>query len=87
MVSRQLRSGAFGKIERITEFAIVHDGETYEVDCLIFATGFREAMWVTATLAAAGGVLSYLMIRDDPVVAAGPAYHLSCPLDAPPPRH
>jgi len=57
------------------------------LDPHIFATGFREAMWVTATLAAAGGVLSYLTIRDDPVVAAGPAYHLSCPLDAPPPRH
>src|SRR5882724_3915585 len=57
------------------------------LDPQIFATGFREAMWVTAALAAAGGALSYLMIRDDPIAAAGPAHHLSCPLDAPPLRH
>jgi cation diffusion facilitator CzcD-associated flavoprotein CzcO len=28
-------------VERITETAIVHEGETYEIDCLVFATGFR----------------------------------------------
>ena len=42
---------------------------------------------------AAGGVLSYLTIRDTPaaagmlaVSASDPASHLSCPLDAPPMR-
>ena len=48
-------------------------------------------MWVAATLAAAGGALSYLTIRDDSVAAGmsatsapNPARYLSCPLDAPP---
>jgi hypothetical protein len=46
---------------------------------------------VAAALAAAGGALSYLTIRDDPVAAGlsatsapDAARHLSCPLDAPP---
>jgi hypothetical protein len=48
-------------------------------------------MWVAATLAAAGGMLSYLTIRDDSVAAGmsatsapNPARYLSCPLNAPP---
>ena len=48
-------------------------------------------MWVAATLAAAGGALSYLTIRDDSVAAGlsatsapSPARYLDCPLDAPP---
>ena len=57
------------------------------------SVGFCTAMWVAATLAAAGGVLSYLTIRDDSVAAdmsgsSTPdlARDLSCPLDAPPLR-
>jgi len=56
-----------------------------------FSIGFRTAMWVAATLAAAGGVLSYFTIRDDSVAAGMSgtstpdlARHLSSPLDAPP---
>jgi hypothetical protein len=51
------------------------------------------AMWIAATLVAAGGMLSYLTIRDAPAAAGRPAApalgrvgHLSCPLDAPPLR-
>jgi len=61
------------------------------LDPYVLSIGFRTAMWVAATLAAAGGVLSYLTIRDDSVAAdmsgtSTPdlARHLSCPLDAPP---
>jgi len=53
------------------------------LDLRVLSAGFRTAMWVAATLAAAGGALSYFTIRDD---SAAPdlARHLSCPLDAPP---
>ena len=50
-------------------------------------------MWIAATLVAAGGVLSYLTIRDIPAAvdvsatsAPDRASHVSCPLDAPPLR-
>jgi EmrB/QacA subfamily drug resistance transporter len=59
----------------------------------LLSGGVRTAMWVAATLAAAGGALSYLTIRDDSLAAGmsatsalDPARHLSCPLDAPPLR-
>jgi len=55
------------------------------------SNGFRTAMWVAATLAVAGGALSYLTIRDESATAGtsaasapDPVRHLSCPLDAPP---
>jgi MFS family permease len=57
----------------------------------VFADGFPRAMWLAATLAASGGVLSYATIRSEPAVtgtspARPPAVRrLSCPLDAPPP--
>jgi hypothetical protein len=61
------------------------------LDPYLLSAGFRTAMWVAATLAAAGGALSYLTIRDDSLAAGmsatsalHPARHLSCPLDAPP---
>ena len=61
------------------------------LDPYVLSIGFRTAMWVAATLAAAGGVLSYLTIGDDAVAAGmsatsapNPARYLSCPLDAPP---
>ena len=61
------------------------------LDPYVLSMGFRKAMWVAATLAAAGGMLSYLTIRDDSVAAGmsatsapNPARYLSCPLDAPP---
>jgi EmrB/QacA subfamily drug resistance transporter len=61
------------------------------LDPYVLSIGFRTAMWGAATLAAAGGVLSYLTIRDDSVAAGmsatsapNPARYLSCPLDAPP---
>ena len=61
------------------------------LDPRILSAGFRMAMWIAATLVAAGGVLSYLTIRDIPaatgmlaVSAPNPASPLSCPLDAPP---
>jgi len=61
------------------------------LDPHVLSAGFRTAMWVAATLAAAGGALSYLTIRDDEVAAGTSAtsvpdlaHHLSCPLDAPP---
>ncbi len=61
------------------------------LDPYVLSIGFRTAMWVAATLAAAGGVLSYLTIRDTPAAvevsttsAPAPAHHVSCPLDAPP---
>jgi hypothetical protein len=57
----------------------------------ILSSGFRTAMWIAATLVAAGGALSYLTIRDTPAAvevsatsAPAPAHHVSCPLDAPP---
>src|SRR6266850_1546335 len=57
----------------------------------ILSSGFRTAMWIAATLVAAGGALSYLTIRNTPAAvevsatsAPAPAHHLSCPLDAPP---
>ncbi len=63
------------------------------LDPYTFSAGFGMAMWITATLVAAGGVLSYLTIRDIPAAvgrpstsAPDPARHLSCPLDAPPLR-
>jgi EmrB/QacA subfamily drug resistance transporter len=62
-----------------------------DLDSHLFSVGFRTAMWLAATLAAAGGVLSYLTIRDSSVAAGmsatsapNPARYLSCPLDAPP---
>jgi hypothetical protein len=61
------------------------------LDPHVLSAGFRTAMWMAATLAAAGGALSYLTIRDDEVAAGTSAtsvpdlaHHLSCPLDAPP---
>jgi EmrB/QacA subfamily drug resistance transporter len=61
------------------------------LDPHLLSAGFRTAMWVAATLAAAGGALSYLTIRDDSVAAglsatsaSSPARYLNCPLDAPP---
>jgi EmrB/QacA subfamily drug resistance transporter len=63
------------------------------LDPQILSVGFRMAMWIAATLVAAGGVLSYLMIQDVPAAAGGsitsaldPASHRCCPLDAPPLR-
>ena len=62
------------------------------LDPQILSAGFRMAMLIAATLVAAGGMLSYLMIRDAPAAgrsltpALGRVGHLSCPLDAPPLR-
>ncbi len=63
------------------------------LDPHILSAGFRMAMWIAAALVAAGGVLSFLTIRDISAAAdesAGSApdrgSHLSCPLDAPPLR-
>jgi EmrB/QacA subfamily drug resistance transporter len=59
-----------------------------------FAAGFRTAMTIAAVLCAAGGVLSWLAIRNpepEPAEAAPaepgpePAHYLSCPIDAPAP--
>jgi EmrB/QacA subfamily drug resistance transporter len=53
-----------------------------------FAAGFRTAMIITAVLCAAGGLLSWLTIRNpEPDPEPEPAeqdHHLSCPLSAPP---
>jgi len=63
------------------------------LDPQVLSIGFRMAMWIAATLVAAGGILSYLTIRDVPAAAGRSvtpeldrASHLSCPLDAPPLR-
>jgi MFS family permease len=63
------------------------------LDPHILSAGFRMAMWIAATLVAAGGMLSYLTIRDIPAAvdvsatsARDRASHVSCPLDAPPLR-
>jgi len=63
------------------------------LDPYTLSAGFRTAMWIAATLVAAGGALSYLMIRDIPAAAdmsaasvSAPASHMSCPLDGPPLR-
>jgi EmrB/QacA subfamily drug resistance transporter len=63
------------------------------LDPHILSAGFRMAMWIAATLVAAGGMLSYLTIRDIPAAVDGSATsardrasHVSCPLDAPPLR-
>jgi len=63
------------------------------LDPHILSAGFRMAMWIAAALVAAGGVLSFLTIRDisaaaDETVRSAPdrGSHLSCPLDAPPLR-
>src|SRR5712692_8031559 len=47
----------------------------------ILSSGFRTAMWIAATLVAAGGALSYLTIRVSATSAPAPAHHVSCPLD------
>ena len=51
----------------------------------VFASGFKVAMWICATLVAAGGVLAFVTIRSPaPVDAARqpePCTH--CPMDAP----
>jgi len=58
-----------------------------------FAAGFRTAMTIAAVLCAAGGVLSWLAIRNPEPEAAEPKaaeeHHLSCPINAPAPggRH
>src|SRR5882672_6391525 len=39
------------------------------LDSYVFSAGFGMAMWITAALVAAGGVLSYLTIRDAPAAA------------------
>jgi MFS family permease len=62
------------------------------LDPHILSAGFRMAMWIAATMVAAGGMLSYLTIRDAPAAgrsvtpALGRVGELSCPLDAPPLR-
>jgi len=63
------------------------------LDPHILSAGFRMAMWIAAALVAAGGVLSFLTIRDISAAADESARsapdresHLSCPLDAPPLR-
>ena len=64
-------------------------GEAYQ-DPEAFAAGFRNAMTITAGLAAAGGLLAWLTIRSDitdrTLAATGmrPEHH--CPVDAPPLR-
>lgn len=64
-------------------------GEAYR-DPQVLATGFRSAMFVTAGLAAGGGVLAWLTITSD-LAAAGAVpvetgHEHSCPVDAPPLR-
>jgi MFS family permease len=49
-----------------------------------FAEGFRMAMTIAAVLCAAGGVLSWVAIRN-PEPEPERAHHLSCPLSAPSP--
>ncbi|HYN17161.1 MAG TPA: MFS transporter, partial [Actinomycetes bacterium] len=49
-----------------------------------FADGFRSAMTISAVLCAAGGVLSWLTIRNPEPEPAG--HSMSCPLNAPPVR-
>jgi EmrB/QacA subfamily drug resistance transporter len=63
------------------------------LDPHILSAGFRMAMWIAAALVAAGGVLSFLTIRDISAAAdesnrSAPdrGSRLSCPLDAPPLR-
>ena len=51
-----------------------------------FAAGFRTAMAMAAVLCAAGGVLSWLAIRNPEPAPAG-EHHLSCPINAPAPGH
>jgi MFS family permease len=51
-----------------------------------FAAGFRTAMAIAAVLCAAGGVLSWLTIRNpEPEAEPERDHHLSCPLNAPAP--
>jgi hypothetical protein len=50
-----------------------------------FADGFRVAMTICGVLAAAGGVLAWLLIRN-PEAAEPAAHHSHCAIDAPPLR-
>jgi hypothetical protein len=56
-----------------------------------FDAGFQTAMTIAAVLCVAGGVLSWLAIRNPEPEPAGPgpepepAHHLSCPINAPAP--
>jgi hypothetical protein len=51
-----------------------------------FAEGFRMAMTIAAVLCAAGGVLSWVAIRNpEPEPEPERDHHLSCPLNAPSP--
>jgi len=64
-------------------------GDAYH-DPTAFTSGFRAAMHISAALAAAGGVLAWLLIADEPAGRADSArpagldrrYH--CPIDGPP---
>jgi hypothetical protein len=50
-----------------------------------FADGFRTAMTIAAVLCAAGGVLSWLTIRNPEPEPTAPDHPMSCPLNAPSP--
>jgi EmrB/QacA subfamily drug resistance transporter len=50
-----------------------------------FADGFRAAMTIAAVLCAAGGVLSWLTIRNPEPEPIAPDHPMSCPLNAPSP--
>lgn len=62
-------------------------GAAYE-DPVVFAAGFRTAMWICVGLVAAGALISWVGIRNPPTVPSEEREHPDshCALDAPPLR-
>jgi hypothetical protein len=61
-------------------------GAAYE-DPIVFAGGFRTAMWICVGLVSAGAVISWVGIRNPPRVRGAEVHpETHCALDAPPLR-
>jgi EmrB/QacA subfamily drug resistance transporter len=67
-------------------------GDAYR-NPVAFSSGFRTAMWISASLSAAGAVLAFVTLADrrptdakraTPVLVASGTHHLHCALESPP---
>lgn len=75
------RIGGLLAVAVLPPLAGISGGDYRDPDLL--SDGFVIAIWISAALCALGGVLAFLMIRNDrPGAGAEPVPH--CPLDAPP---
>jgi hypothetical protein len=67
-------------------------GDAYR-NPVAFSSGFRTAMWISASLGVVGAVLAFVTLADRrptgakparPVLVANGTHHRSCPLESPP---